>query len=344
MLFYANAEEYLRISSSGNVGIGTLAPSQKLHVQGNTTISGSLTALLLSASQITVTAGNSAVPAISPVNDTNTGIYFPAADNIALVEGGEEVVRINQGGFVGIGTTNPQAPLVVSYQGKQGIETGWSTGSQVGFLQCYNRNTTSYDTLHISASAIVLNAGSPTASERLRIDSSGNVLIGKNSATANGGDLQISGGITFPASQSAKSDANTLDDYEEGTWTPRIDGSTTAGTGTYVQQVGVYTKIGNLVTLQIWVQWSAHTGTGNLTIANLPFAATGTANYRGSGVVSVSENLALSDNTKYCSGLVITPNSANLQIVESTVGGGAAAVLIAMDTAANIHCGITYQT
>jgi hypothetical protein len=52
-------------------------------------------------------------------------------------------------------------------------------------------------------------------------------------------------GITFPATQSASSDANTLDDYEEGTWTPALTG----GSPTYTVQAGWYTKIGNVVTV-----------------------------------------------------------------------------------------------
>ena len=53
-------------------------------------------------------------------------------------------------------------------------------------------------------------------------------------------------GITFPASQSASSDANTLDDYEEGTWTPAI--TSNGGTATtYTYGTATYTKIGRMV-------------------------------------------------------------------------------------------------
>lgn len=78
-------------------------------------------------------------------------------------------------------------------------------------------------------------------------------------------------GITFPATQVASADANTLDDYEEGTWTPAITGGSTAGTTTHVAQNGKYTKIGNMVVASGFVQISAMTGTGNLTVS-LPFA------------------------------------------------------------------------
>jgi hypothetical protein len=88
-------------------------------------------------------------------------------------------------------------------------------------------------------------------------------------------------GITFPATVSASSDANTLDDYEQGTFTPTAVGGTTAGTTTYVNQFGNYTKIGRQVTVSIFVQYSAMTGTGSLQIGGLPFSTMG-SNYSGS--------------------------------------------------------------
>jgi len=72
--------------------------------------------------------------------------------------------------------------------------------------------------------------------QRTTVDSSGRLLVGVGSATANGGVLELSGGITFPATAVAASNANTLDDYEEGTWTPTIIGTSTAGTATYAIQ------------------------------------------------------------------------------------------------------------
>jgi hypothetical protein len=58
--------------------------------------------------------GSAAAPAISASDDTNTGIYFPAADTLAFVEGGSEVMRINSSGNVGIGNTTPSYKLDVT--------------------------------------------------------------------------------------------------------------------------------------------------------------------------------------------------------------------------------------
>jgi len=89
-------------------------------------------------------------------------------------------------------------------------------------------------------------------------------------------------GICFPATQSASSNANTLDDYEEGTFTPTL---TAAGyTFSHAAQYGVYTKIGNLVTVKIYMSVSYSSGSGSVqgSLANLPFSSSSSAtNYGG---------------------------------------------------------------
>jgi len=88
------------------------------------------------------------------------------------------------------------------------------------------------------------------------------------------GTLDLTGGqIKFPATQVPSSDANTLDDYEEGTFTPTTLGETTAGVGTYNAQEASYVKIGKLVYFSIYVSTTDHTGSGNYLIGGLPFIA-----------------------------------------------------------------------
>jgi hypothetical protein len=81
-------------------------------------------------------------------------------------------------------------------------------------------------------------------------------------------------GISFPATQSASSNANTLDDYEEGTWTPTVSAQT--GTITSYTSSGSYTKIGNVVTLlgRITITNAGSAG-GNLGFASMPFTSGG---------------------------------------------------------------------
>jgi hypothetical protein len=87
--------------------------------------------------------------------------------------------------------------------------------------------------------------------------------------------IEVRTGVKFPASQVASSDANTLDDYEEGSFQATLTvggGSVTMGTDRTVQ----YTKIGRLVTLQGYVSLSAIAGpSGEVAIATLPYTASG---------------------------------------------------------------------
>lgn len=57
-----------------------------------------------------------------------------------------------------------------------------------------------------------------------------------------------------------------------GTFTPTIVGSTTPGVGTYTTQFGDYRIVGKVVFFNLALSWNAHTGTGDMSIAGLPFA------------------------------------------------------------------------
>jgi hypothetical protein len=87
-------------------------------------------------------------------------------------------------------------------------------------------------------------------------------------------------GVKFAATQAASSDANTLDDYEEGTWTPTLTFSTAGDLSvTYSVQAGAYTKVGNVVTVSANIVTSAFTHTtaaSNCRVTGLPFTASAT--------------------------------------------------------------------
>jgi hypothetical protein len=98
---------------------------------------------------------------------------------------------------------------------------------------------------------------------------SGNLILQGGNSSANGI------GVTFPATQSASTDANTLDDYEEGTWTPAADRNTTSPTLSYSYRSGNYTKIGRMVYCQfdLTISSISAAGSGQNTISGLPFNA-----------------------------------------------------------------------
>jgi hypothetical protein len=133
--------------------------------------------------------------------------------------------------------------------------------------------------------------------ESARIDSSGRLLVGTSTATANGGVLELSGGITFPATAVAASNANTLDDYEEGTWTPVLADATTGGNEvTHSVQDGLYTKVGNVVTVYFRVTWTSKgSASGTVRLRGFPFTAkstTGAYYYTGSTANSNGQTVA----------------------------------------------------
>jgi hypothetical protein len=111
--------------------------------------------------------------------------------------------------------------------------------------------------------------------------------IGVGGATASASGA----GVTFPATKSPSTDANTLDDYEEGNWTPVVTSSSGSIT-TVGAVVGRYTKIGRQVTVWARVAITNNgTGAGYIIIGGLPFIpSSDLTRYTGAGW---NENSAL---------------------------------------------------
>ena len=114
-------------------------------------------------------AGNVSFPSITASGDTNTGLYFPAADTIGFVEGGAEAMRINSSGNVGIGTASPSARVDVR-------TAALGTALQLSDDTNYGANF-----IGISGGLKLAMNGTQTfaifqsTNERMRIDSSGNL-------------------------------------------------------------------------------------------------------------------------------------------------------------------------
>lgn len=152
-------------------------------------------------------------------------------------------------------------------------------------------------------------------------------------------------GITFPATQSASTDVNTLDDYEEGTWTPTLSFTTPGNVSVvYTAQTGLYTKIGRLVyvAFNITATPTFTTASGSLIITAAPIAATG-ATYVGAIHFS---NLLFGAGYTMLNPRLNAISSTTFDLVQSGSGLGAAAIQttnMVSGTAYILRGTLTYQ-
>ena len=176
---------------------------------------------------------------------------------------------------LGIGTSSPNNKLsLVDATGSCVVDMAGSNGSgSYGYATIstvLGSSGNGYGDLTIGTSS----AG--TVSERMRIDSSGNLLCGSDGGGDIGSDskrfkdLYLSGGVYLGGTGSA----NKLDDYEEGTWTPAISGLSGI---TYSSQYGRYTKVGNTVLFNVFITGNGSAATGSSSTISLPFSSVTTS-------------------------------------------------------------------
>jgi len=194
---------------------------------------------------------------------------------------------------VGIGTASPTVPLYVT--GNNATATAIMQDETNGAKLRLLANSINFDITNGGGGGdIAVSGANPltfrtNGTERARLNSTGAFVLAGGTTTANGI------GVAFPATQSASSDANCLDDYEEGTFTPTLQFSGLSVGVTYSTRTGIYTKVGRIVHFSGRIDLSSKgTSVGDATIAGLPFAAnTGAASVGYQSSIAPSDKQAI---------------------------------------------------
>jgi len=332
--------ERMRIDSSGKVGIGTATPGSALEINAAASTSPFIAKINTSEVARIGSSGRLLVGTSTAANNVEwfgTNYVSPYLQIAGLSQNATQSI---------ISYTNSATATGALYLGKsRGATVGTNTALQNGdiineVVYAANDGTNFIRSAIISAFVdgalstdevpgrlvFYTNNGASGASptERMRITSDAYVRLASGT-----------GGIQFNGDTAA---ANALDDYEEGTWTPTVVGSATAGTASYTIQVGSYTKVGQQVTVQFRMVYSGGTGAGNLRISGLPFTSGNVANRFFYGSVSLA-NIATGASTQAY--LTILNNVSFIAVDQFPLGGGASNN-VTYDAAGSINGTVTY--
>jgi hypothetical protein len=296
--FFSNGTEHMRIGTTSRVSIGTTVQVARLTVQNMSTTDSATIDLRGNRNFSPATFGATSVIAFS--DGTRNAHDFGAIrfeQNPATSDGGGALVRLYSGGASSsfaanceflrgeaLGNTNGVDNIQFRTAGSERMRIDLNGNVLVG-TTTYNDGVTGI--LNSANGRLYATASSAASLNLNRLTSTGEVAIFKYASTpiaainitSNGATYTGTNGITFTATQTASADANTLDDYEEGTFTATFRiGGTSNGTAT-----GTYTKIGRVVTYDINFFNGSYTksGTGALTITGMPFACGSASFYMG---------------------------------------------------------------
>ena len=265
---------------------------------GNTTVGLGNTVTTLgnvTLNNVTIASGTNNVVATQIANGTSNVVVTSSGGAVNIATNGTQAVTIDTSQNVGIGTTSPSSfgQLVVVTSGNPIIYTGSTTSGSAGGISIQGSGAGSYPSLNFAQTATnywTIGQRGDTNLYLYRQSGSGIVIIPNNPlqvATTIGvgtAPATSGAGISFPATQSASSDANTLDDYEEGTWTPTLSAST-SGTITTTDRSGTYTKVGNIVTVQGYFNVaSVSSPVGDFRVGGLPFTANATYGFGSASI------------------------------------------------------------
>jgi len=218
-IFETGGSERMRIDSAGNVGIGTSSPGTNLDVIGS--IRASASVFVAASGVVNFNSGNDENSKIGIDGGAGSLDYnaFNAHRFFTNNGGNAERMRIDSSGNVGIGTSSPTATLNVNGPSQftgtgvsfptagSGIEIVGAPSGGTNFIVAFNRTGSTWQNLEINSAQTVFGTG---GTERMRIDSAGNVGIGLSSpATKLDVDGQISGKFADVGTNTAAQDLAT---------------------------------------------------------------------------------------------------------------------------------------
>lgn len=281
--------ERIRISGTGNVGIGTSSPAAKLHIYSSDTNMASDGATSYTYSKLRV----------EPYNGSSIGLSFGLiGPNINYIQasynnGTTASMSIQPyGGNVGIGVTSASYRLSVANELQVGAQGG---------------NDFTYIGGGSGVGSIIRNYyATGTISNELRAngDNFFNNVMGKTIAY---------GGIKFG------SGASTMNYYEEGTWTPILSGSNGGDYTAAGGNSGKYTRVGNVVTITCTLVWNGGGSySGNLCVRGIPF--TNGSNRCHGSMGAIAGGLSLSSGYTYWS-FLIDPGYNFVYIIQNASTG-----------------------
>jgi hypothetical protein len=220
-------------------------------------------------------------PGQGTVNTTALGnITNIASGNSSLTlqtgSGNTTAVTVDTSQNVGIGVTPSAWATLLPVQVKNGYVAGYLNRMYVGANNYYDGSNSRYIATDFATRYYQLNGihaweAAPSGTAGNAITFTQVLAVEKAKSLALEGATSVTGtGISFPATQSASTNANTLDDYEEGSWTPTI--GTASGTVTLGTTGMRYTRVGNMVSISGYLSVSSVSAPSGLTyISGFPF-------------------------------------------------------------------------
>jgi hypothetical protein len=315
---------YIRVAgATAGSGVGIVALGSDTNIDVN--INGKGTGNVVTNSTFSTTKNiyasyTDASGGINITNTSSTTARYPQVTvaNYSGTFGGHPVVELNRSRGSSISPTSVAANDILG-----GLNTWGHNGTNMV-------SATRVEGVAEATFSTAVTAGLKFSVTLAGTQAQGLYIAGDKTATFAGTAVAPNVKLTNTAS----ADVNTLDNYTEGTFVPSVLGTTTAGVATYQALDGKYTRIGNRVDFTLRVQYTSHSGAGNMRVGlgSLPVSATSF----DTPVTIMADSLSF---TNQLAAAVITGTN---QVQLSTFTNSGALTPLAIDVGATVWLTGTY--